>query len=289
MKKILVTGANGQLGQEFQQLAPRFDSSYQFYFFSKSELDISNREEVQKKIEDIQPDFFVNCAAYTAVDKAETEQDHALAINAFAVENMALACKRAGARFIHVSTDYVFDGNGTRPYKEDDAVDPVNAYGASKLKGEELAVQANEQTIIIRTSWVYSAFGNNFVKTMLRLMQSRPEVNVVDDQQGSPTYAADLAEGIMEIIDSGKWVPGIYHFSNEGVITWYDFASEIKKLSGYAAKVNAIPTEQYPTPARRPHYSVFDKTKIQETFGIRLKNWQEGLQQCMDKMKQLSV
>lgn len=282
-QKIIVTGATGQLGMELQQLASSFPS-FEFFFLGREDLDIVQKDAVDKKMTEMKPHYLINCAAYTAVDKAEADQANAFAVNSDAAFNLATACAQHGVQFIHISTDYVFDGSSTQPYKEDDAVSPSNVYGQSKQKGEEEVLKNNKEAIIIRTAWVYSAFGNNFVKTMLRLMKSKPEIGVVDDQYGSPTYAADFAEAIMQIIQSGKRVPGIYHFSNEGIITWFDFASEIKNISGSSCTVNAITTEQYPTPAKRPKYSVFDKTKIQNTFGIKMKDWKESLVQCLQKL-----
>lgn len=285
MIKIIVTGSNGQLGQEFQELAAQHNDC-QFFFFSKNELNITDDTAIFSALQNIKPDYLINCAAYTAVDKAETEQELAFAINAEAVKKMAAACKQADVRFVHISTDYVFDGKGVKPYKEDDIiVNPVNVYGASKYAGEKEALNTNDASLIIRTSWVYSSFGNNFVKTMLRLFESRPEVKVVNDQYGSPTYAADLAEAILTIIQSGKWEGGVYHFSNEGDITWYDFACEIKKLTNAVCVVTPIPTEEYPTPANRPDYSVFDKSKIQQIFGIQIKDWQKSLELCISKLQ----
>lgn len=282
MKKILVIGAKGQLGSELQELSKNYP--YEFFFYDVAEMDITNKYLVNQGIAELKPDYLINCAAYTAVDKAETDKDLAFAINADAVKYLAQACTANGIQFIHISTDYVFSGDGTDPYKEDGTLSPINVYGESKLKGEEEAIRGNRDVIIIRTAWVYSIYGNNFVKTMLRLMKSKPEINVVADQVGSPTYAHDLAEAVLQIISSGKWVPGIYHFTNDGVISWFDFANEIKSQSSLCCKVNAIPTEQYPTPARRPKYSVLDKTKIQQTFGITLKNWKESLKECLSKM-----
>lgn len=283
MKKIIVTGSHGQLGSEIRELSKQF-ADYQFFFSDRDELNIVDKGQVDAEFAKVKPDYLINCAAYTAVDKAETDRETAFAINAQAVKNLAEACASNGTKFIHVSTDYVFDGNGSRPYKEDDPVSPVNLYGESKLKGEEEAIKGASDCIIIRTAWVYSAFGANFVKTMLRLMDARPEINVVSDQFGAPTYAADLAEAIMHIISSGKWVPGVYHFSNEGLINWYDFAVAIKELSNSSCKVNPIPTEQYPTPAKRPKYSVLDKSKIRQTFQLGLKDWKSSLQECMHKL-----
>jgi dTDP-4-dehydrorhamnose reductase len=282
MKKILVIGAKGQLGSELQEISKNYP--FQFFFYDVAEMDITNKDLVDQGIAALKPDYLINCAAYTAVDKAEADKELAFAINAEAVKYLALACNANNVQFIHISTDYVFSGNAKEPYKEDDTLSPINVYGESKLKGEEEAIAGNKNVIIIRTAWVYSIYGNNFVKTMLRLMKSKPEINVVADQVGSPTYAHDLAEAIIQIISSGEWVPGVYHFTNEGVISWFDFANEIKAQSSLSCKVNAISTEQYPTPARRPKYSVLDKTKIQQTFGIKLKDWKESLRKCLSKM-----
>ena len=283
MKKIVVTGSKGQLGSEFQDLEKNYPS-FQFYFYDVAEMDIVNKELVEKGIEELKPDYLINCAAYTAVDKAETEKQLAFAINSDAVKNLALSCSKHHVHFIHISTDYVFDGEATEPYRENSILNPANVYGQSKLKGEEEALNGNKDVIIIRTAWVYSSHGNNFVKTMLRLMNSRPEISVVADQYGSPTYAYDLAVAIMNIITSGKWVPGIYHFTNEGVISWFDFAEQIKNFRKLSSTIHAITTAEYPTPAKRPKYSVLDKTKIQKTFGLELKNWRESLKECLAKI-----
>lgn len=283
MKKILVIGSRGQLGNELQDLAKEYPS-FRFSFYDVAEMDIVNKELVDEGIRTLKPDYLINCAAYTAVDKAETEKDLAFAINSDAVKNLALACKANGVKFMHISTDYVFDGTAQEPYSEDNPVNPTNVYGLSKLKGEQQASRNDKDVIIIRTAWVYSTYGNNFVKTMLRLMKTKPEISVVADQEGSPTYAHDLAAAILHIISSGKWVPGIYHFTNEGVISWFDFAGEIKNLSGSSCIIHPITTEQYPTPATRPKYSVLDKTKIQQTFDVKLKSWKESLQKCLAKM-----
>ena len=284
MKSIIVTGSNGQLGQELKRLAESY-TDFRFHFYSRTELDISDREKVISIFQSLRPSFCINCAAYTAVDKAENDQEAAFSINGEAVKNLAIASKETGAGFIHISTDYVFNGMGEVPYNEEDPTAPVNLYGASKLKGEEDALAVNSDSVIIRTSWVYSSYGNNFVKTMLRLMQSRESINVVADQTGSPTYAADLAEVIMELIRSGKWKGGIFHYSNEGVITWFEFAQSIQQYTHLACKVNPIPTEQFPTPAQRPKYSVLSKKKIQNTFGITLKPWRSSLYRCLDILK----
>lgn len=283
MKKIVVIGSKGQLGNELQELSGQY-SGYAFFFYDKDELDITQQPEVEKKMQELQPQFLINCAAYTAVDKAETDQEICYAINADAVGYLAKACKDNNTRFIHISTDYVFDGTATEPYKETDKPNPQSIYGRSKLAGEKEAVNNNPEAIIIRTSWVYSVYGSNFVKTMLRLMQSRPELNVVSDQYGSPTYAADLAQAIMHIVENQNWQSGIYHYSNEGIITWFDFAKAIRDIAQLNCTIHPIPTEQYPTPAARPKYSALDKTKIQQMFGIELKTWKDSLQECLEKL-----
>lgn len=288
MSKILVTGANGQLGKELQIIAPAY-GDFDFVFLSKKDLPIHEAERVKQFFATTRPAFCINCAAYTAVDKAETEKDAAFLVNGEAVGVLAEACAGFNTRFIHISTDYVFDGNSSMPLKEEDATDPLNIYGASKLKGEELAMQHNKDTVIIRTAWVYSEFGNNFVKTMIRLMRERQSVNVINDQIGSPTYAADLAGAIMEIIRSGKFIPGIYHYSNEGRISWYDFALAIKELINSACEVNPIPSSEYPTAARRPRFSLLDKTKIKTVYPVRIFDWRLSLIACINKIKKQEV
>jgi dTDP-4-dehydrorhamnose reductase len=283
-KKIIVTGANGQLGMELKQL----ESSkplFEFIFTTREELPLDDLSVISRFISKHQPQYFINCAAYTAVDKAESEKELAYKVNAEAPGIIAKACKENNVQLIHISTDYVFNGNGTSPYKEDDITDPVNYYGASKLEGENKVMQNDPSAIIIRTAWVYSEFGKNFVKTMLRLMADKEQIGVVGDQSGTPTYAADLAEAILQIISSQQWTPGIYHFSNDGQITWYDFAIAIRDISGSSCKVNPISTSQYPTPAKRPSYSVLDKTKIKNTFHIPGKDWKASLAVCLDKIK----
>jgi dTDP-4-dehydrorhamnose reductase len=283
--KIVVTGANGQLGKELQALQSSFPA-IQFEFFSKEQLDIADLTKVETAFKNLQPDYCINCAAYTAVDKAETEQETAFLINGAGTKNLALISAQLGVKFIHISTDYVFAGNGSMPYKEDHPVDPQNVYGESKLRGEQDALAVNPESIIIRTAWVYSEYGNNFVKTMLRLMQSKEEIGVVADQQGSPTYAADLAKAILSIVTSGKWVSGIYHYSNEGVITWFDFAKAIQEYIQSNCRVNAIPTSAFPTPAKRPAYSVLDKEKIKSTFGVAIPDWRDSLHHCLNRLKE---
>lgn len=280
---ILVTGANGQLGKEMKELESDFPG-YRFIFLSREDLPIHHFELVRNFFKGYRPQYLVNCAAYTAVDKAETEKDLAFQVNGEAVCVLAAICREYNTKFIHISTDYVFDGNGSTPYTPDAPVNPQSVYGASKLKGEQEARQYNKDSIIIRTSWVYSAFGRNFVKTMRKLMSERTELNVVNDQLGSPTYAADLARVIMQIIAGGKWTPGIYHFSNAGVISWYDFALAIRDMSGFNCQINPIPSSQYPTPAKRPAYSVLDTSGIFSTFGSAPVYWKESLQTCLQKL-----
>ncbi|MGG9961301.1 dTDP-4-dehydrorhamnose reductase [Ferruginibacter sp. SUN106] len=284
---ILVTGANGQLGKEFQALAALYPQ-YHFLFATRDVIAIEDAESVKKYFADNTIDYCVNCAAYTAVDKAETESDAAFLINATAVGNLAAVCASHKTQLIHISTDYVFDGTGKHPYKETDPTNPVSIYGQSKLQGEQLAVQNNPAVIIIRTSWVFSSFGNNFVKTMLRLMKERESVNVVDDQLGCPTYAADLATCIMEIIEKCSMLNvqyPIFNYCNEGVINWYQFALAIKEFAGSACAVNPIPSSQYPTPVKRPQYSALDTTKIKEALGITIPGWRESLEKCLALIK----
>lgn len=282
--RIIVTGANGQLGKEIQVLSSKFPA-FEFAFLSRIDLPINDPDKIQQFFQSTQPSFCINCAAYTAVDKAESEKEEAFLINGEATGLLATACKRFNCKFFHISTDYVFDGSSSMPLTEDEDTNPVSVYGASKLKGEELAIAANAETIIIRTSWVYSEFGNNFVKTMIRLMNEKESISVVSDQIGSPTYAADLADAIMHIVTNKKFIPGIYNYSNEAKISWYDFAVTIKELIGSKCQVNPILTSQYPTPAKRPNYSLLDKTKISTEYSVEIKDWKESLASCIMKMK----
>lgn len=283
-KKILVTGANGQLGKELKTVSllfPQFD----FIFLSREDLPVHHFELVSNFFKRYNPQYLINCAAYTDVDKAETDKDLAFQVNGEAVGVLAGVCKEYHTSFIHISTDYVFDGTATVPYKEGSTTNPQSVYGASKLEGEKQVIQFNPDSIIIRTSWVYSEFGKNFVKTMMKLMSERSEISVVNDQVGSPTYAADLADAILQIISSGNWRPGIYHYSNDGAISWYDFAGAIKTLTNSTCTINPISTSQYPTLAKRPAYSVLDKTKIQIAFDVRLKDWKKSLTTCLANLK----
>jgi dTDP-4-dehydrorhamnose reductase len=280
---ILVTGSNGQLGKELQELANLYPA-YRFVFASREDLKLHHFGLVENFFVGLQPQYCINCAAYTAVDKAESEQDMAMLVNGEAVGNLAAVCKKYNTKLIHISTDYVFDGESEMPYKTDDKTGPISMYGISKLKGEELCKKENSDAIIIRTAWVYSEFGNNFVKTMIRLMKERPEIKVVSDQIGAPTYAADLAKACLDIIDSGKWQSGIYHYSNTGKISWYDFAVAIKEMIGSSCIVHPIPTTDYPTPAKRPKFSLLDTTKIRSVFGVQIPEWRESLQKCVGRL-----
>lgn len=275
---VLVTGASGQLGQSLQFIASQYPEM-QFIFATSQDLDITNQERVTSFFEKNKINFCVNTAAYTAVDKAESESEKAHLVNIIGPKNLAIACQKQDATLLHISTDFVFDGNANTPYSEAEATNPIGVYGQTKLDGEKAVIQNCEKHFIIRTSWVYSPFGNNFMKTMLRLAQDRSELNVVSDQIGTPTNAVDLAKAILTIVTSKKESYGVYNFSNEGVCSWYDFAVEIFKQNSINIQVNPIPTSAYPTPAQRPQYSVLDKSKIKTTFGIKINAWQEALAQ----------
>ena len=279
-KKILVTGANGQLGSELKELSSHY-SQFEWVFADRSVLDLSDLASISKVLDGIQPHIIINCAAYTAVDKAETETELADVLNHQAVAVLAQWPQSNGCQLVHVSTDYVFDGNSSVALTEEASTGPINVYGQTKLAGENACLRENPEVIVIRTSWVYSRFGNNFVKTMSRLMQERDSLNVVNDQIGSPTYAADLAQAIMTIITHSHWQGGIYHFSNEGEISWYEFALAIREIGGFDCVVSGIPSSDYPTPARRPHYSLLDKSKITTTFGVVVPGYRESLERCM--------
>jgi dTDP-4-dehydrorhamnose reductase len=276
MQKILVTGSTGQLGSELKVLSGNY-SQFEWFFADRTQVSLGNLKGLKNQLETIRPDFILNCGAYTAVDTAETEQESANIVNHLAVGIIAEYAKENAVKLIHISTDYVFDGTSAVALTEEAKTQPVNVYGASKRAGELACLNANPEAIIIRTSWVYSRFGNNFVKTMQRLLQERDSISVVNDQVGSPTYAADLAQVIMTIVTAQKWIPGIYNYSNEGAISWYEFVLAIKEIGGYACKVNGIPSSDYPTPAKRPAYSLLDKTKIKRVYGVTIPDYKESL------------
>lgn len=280
---ILITGCNGQLGNEMQ-LLEKVNPQHQYFNTDVAQLDITNPEAIEEFVNNNAIDIIVNCAAFTAVDKAESSQELCHLLNAKAPEYLAAAVAKRGGYLVQVSTDYVFDGTNHTPYTEDEATCPNSVYGSTKLEGEKLAMAACANTMIIRTAWLYSTFGNNFVKTMIRLGQEKPELGVIFDQIGTPTYAGDLAAAIMAAINHGI-VPGIYHFSNEGVISWYDFTKAIHRIAGITScHVKPLHTTEYPTPAARPHYSVLDKTKIKQTYGIEIPYWEETLEKCVAKL-----
>lgn len=282
MTKVLITGSNGQLGSELKALAKDYNE-YDFTFTDREDLDITAEDTVVEYFQTHNFDLCINCAAYTAVDKAEEDKELADLINVAGSKNLALGCLTVGATLIHISTDFVFNGNASRPLSEEDDTDPVNYYGLSKLNGEK-AIQATlDKFYIIRTSWLYSAYGGNFVKTMLRLSETKDQLNIIADQIGSPTYAHDLAKAVLKIASKNDKY-GIYHFSNEGVASWYDFTSAIFEYKGISTKVLPINTEQYPTPASRPHYSVMDKSKFRAAFGMEIPHWRQSLRACLEKL-----
>lgn len=284
---ILVTGANGQMGQVFQELAI-INTQFHFIFASREELPIEDKEKLKIFLKENAFAYCINAAAYTAVDLAETEKEKALLLNATAVKNVAALCFQHHVKFIHFSTDYVFNGKGDKPYKADDEIDPVNFYGYTKWLGEQEALLVNPDSLIIRTSWLYSAYGKNFVKTMLHLMKTRDQISVVDDQFGSPTYAMDLGEAVLKIIENKEWKPGIYHYCNSGIINWFQFANAIKKGAQLNCEIAGISTESYPTAAKRPAYSALDTEKMESIFQLSIPNWEESLQACLKKIAENS-
>jgi dTDP-4-dehydrorhamnose reductase len=281
MQTVLVTGSKGQLGNEVQVLAPSY-SQFEFIFTDVEELDICDRKAVENYFAKRKIDVLLNCAAYTAVDKAEEDVELCYRINEKAVGILGEIAAEYGTRVVHVSTDYVFDGTSYRPYTEDMPVCPATVYGKSKLAGEQLLMDACPAAVIVRTSWLYSSFGNNFVKTMMRLGKERDTLNVIFDQVGTPTYAADLADTLLQIISADKFVPGIYHYSNEGVCSWYDFTISIHKMAGINCRVLPIESKDYPAKTPRPHYSVLNKNKIKSNYNIQISHWEDGLRRCMD-------
>lgn len=285
MTKILVTGSGGQLGSELQILSEK-NPALEFTFTDVADLDITREENVMSFFRLHKFDFCVNCAAYTAVDKAEEDREKCDLINITGVANLAEACQAHGAALIHISTDFVFNGTAYRPLREDDGTNPVSYYGLSKLKGEQAVQQILNSHIIIRTSWLHSAFGGNFVKTMLQLAKTKTELNVIADQVGSPTYARDLAQTVITIIEKENPTFGLYHYSNEGTASWYDLAVAVFEYADIAIKVNPIRTEQYPTPAKRPHYSIMDKAKIKSAFGVEIPHWRQSLSECLGAIRQ---
>ena len=284
MKNILITGANGQLGNEMRVLSAEYPE-YAYFFTDVAELDICNEQAVMEFVQANNIHVMVNCAAYTAVDKAEENVELCTKLNADAVGYLAKAAEACGAEFIQVSTDYVFDGTAHVPYRETASTCPNSVYGHTKLAGEQNALTLCSRSMVIRTAWLYSTFGNNFVKTMIRLGRERDSLGVIFDQVGTPTYARDLARAIFVAIRQGI-VPGVYHFSNEGVCSWYDFTKAIHRLVGITdCKVKPLHTEEYPTLAKRPHYSVLDKTKIKETYHIEIPYWMDSLESCIAKLE----
>ncbi|MDB5281774.1 MAG: dTDP-4-dehydrorhamnose reductase [Bacteroidota bacterium] len=280
MSKTLVTGSHGQLGSELNFLSSMIED-HSFVFVDKDDLDITDQKAVIDFVLEGKFTVVINCAAYTAVDKAESEKEAAFTVNGTGAANLAKASKQINARFVHLSTDFIFDGTISRPILENDAPNPISVYGASKLEGEKQVFTANTEALVIRTSWVYSSFGNNFVKTILRLCRERESLNVIYDQVGTPTYARDLAAAILKIVSLQEWKPGIYNYSNEGVASWYDFALAIRDIAGLKTKITPIETTEYPTPAVRPKYSVLNKRKIKEAFGLEIAHWRDSLRDCV--------
>ncbi len=283
MSKILVIGAGGQLGQCLKNVATQRNIST-IVFPVEEEANILNQDLLNSLLEREKPEFVINCAAYTAVDKAEDEVELSKAVNETGAANLANSCMANNATLIHISTDFVFEGNEVKLLKEEDEVHPINVYGVTKLDGEKAVINILNKYYIIRTSWLYSEYANNFVKTMLKLGSERDELNIIADQVGTPTYAIDLANVIFDIIASGNKSYGIYHYSNEGVTSWFDFAKAIFDISKTDVKTNPIPGSAYPTKAKRPAFSVMDKTKIKSTFKVEIQYWRDSLEKCIEKL-----
>lgn len=283
--RILVTGSNGQLGSEMVALQPQ-ETHYQWFNLDINELDITDKNAVEQFVVNNKIDGIINCAAYTNVDKAEEDVALCYKVNRDAPQYLAQAIEKVGGFIIHISTDYVFDGTNNIPYTEQDKPNPVTIYGKSKIEGEQYVCESCKQHIIIRTAWVYSSYGKNFVKTMIKLGKEKPNLGVIFDQVGSPTYARDLAKTIITIVNQGI-IPGIYNFSNEGVVSWYDFTKNIHQLANITScKVAPIHTADYPTLAQRPHFSVLDKTKIKNTYNIEIPYWRDSLEECIQLLEQ---
>lgn len=280
MQKILVTGATGQLGSELAALSVNY-SQFEWIFADRTQVSLDDLSILSSQLQALRPDVILNCGAYTAVDKAETEQELADRVNHLAVGVIADYSQRNQVKLIHISTDYVFDGTSNIALTEEATTKPINVYGATKRAGEKACLDANPNAIIIRTSWVYSKYGNNFVRTMQRLLQERDTIGVVNDQIGSPTYAADLALAMIAIVAAPRWVPGIYNYSNEGEISWYEFVLAIKEIGGYSCEVSGIPSTAYPTPAKRPAFSLLDKSKIKKIYGIDVPDYKVSLRKMM--------
>lgn len=282
---ILVTGSNGQLGSELRELSK--DTKDIFYFTDVQELDMLDVDAVKLFVKNSPIDVIINCAAYTAVDKAEDDVENARALNATAVKNLVVACEDKGIKLVQVSTDYVFDGCNYKPLQEDCMVAPIGVYGKTKREGEEYFLNSKVEGALIRTSWLYSSYGNNFVKSMMRLGSERDELGVIFDQIGTPTYAADLAQTILTICHHPKFGNGtkLFHYSNEGVASWYDFSKAIMEIAGVECNVKPIETKDYPTPAARPFYSVMNKGLIKSKFGIEIPYWRDSLKKCIEKIK----
>ena len=281
---ILITGSNGQLGSEIRELSSNY--SYTFFFTDRTNIDITSKDSISSFCQTNNINIIINCAAYTAVDKAESDELNADLVNRKAVKKLALVSSELNIKLIHISTDYVFDGRNFKPYCEEFQTNPQGVYGKTKLDGENEMRDINpKNSIIIRTSWVYSSFGNNFVKTMLKLGRERDELNVIFDQVGTPTYAGDLAEAILKIISSEKIISGIYHFSNEGVCSWYDFTKTIHRIAGITCNVKPIESKDFPAKVTRPHYSVLNKAKIKSVYSIEIPYWEDSLEKCIDILK----
>lgn len=280
MTRVLVTGAGGQLGSEIAKISKDYPEM-EFLFVDREEMPLENEAQILSFLDKSTPQIIISAGAYTAVDKAEEENILADQINHLAVDTISKWCTKNEAKLVHVSTDYIFDGLSKTPYKEEDASDPINWYGETKLRAEKAIANNDTNAVIIRTSWVYSEYGHNFVKTMLRLMNERDSISVVNDQIGTPTYAYDLAQAIIKIITSNQWKPGVFHYSNEGEISWYEFAVAIKELSNINCEVKGVTSEEFPTIAKRPSYSLLDKTKIKTTYNLSVPNWKDSLSACL--------